>query len=131
MNIRRMDFVHINGEGELVERCGGSLTDWISYEGLAADLADCRLIAREQEDAHIAANLRNTHLSERIEQLEALASRKAAEWAWLDDSIKLLEAALKEIPECYRDGDPSQLHFEIKAHLARVGCSAAQNEPKP
>ncbi|HXN96002.1 MAG TPA: hypothetical protein VN879_15970 [Candidatus Acidoferrales bacterium] len=45
------------------------------YEALAAELADSRLIAREQEDAHIAANLRNTHLQERISQLEAFLNR--------------------------------------------------------
>lgn len=45
------------------------------YDALAADLADSRLIAREQEDAHVAANLRNTHLQERITQLEAFLNR--------------------------------------------------------
>lgn len=46
-----------------------------SLAEIKADLADRRLIAKEQQDAHVAANLRNTHLQERIATLEA----------WVDD----------------------------------------------
>lgn len=45
---------------------------------LEADLADSRLIAREQENSHIAANLRNTHLQEHIDRLETARDRLLA-----------------------------------------------------
>lgn len=45
------------------------------YAELEDDLSDSRLIAREQENAHIAANLRNTQLQERITKLEAFLNR--------------------------------------------------------
>lgn len=39
-------------------------------KGLEQDLIDARLIAREQEDGHITANLRNVHLEEKIRDLD-------------------------------------------------------------
>lgn len=54
--------------------------------------------------------------------------RYAVQWAFLDNSMKLLAAALKEIPEQYADGEPSQLHFEISTLLARVDF--AQQKPQ-
>lgn len=39
-------------------------------EILSHYLADARLIASEQNDGHVAANLRNTHLEEKIRDLE-------------------------------------------------------------
>lgn len=72
---------------------------------LTADLADAHLIAGEQNDGHVAANLRNTHLEEKIRDLEFRL-----------DAYRIAESlAIARIQELTR---------EIRGCNGELGCAA-------
>jgi len=68
--MRRMDYVHINGEGELVERPTGSLVDYSNYAKLETELSE--------ERAH-SEDLRS-RWKDLLAHAEALEAQAVAGW---------------------------------------------------
>jgi hypothetical protein len=95
---------------------------------IAADLADARLIAKEQNDSAIAANFRCVHLKEHIEALELLRDRLRKERDEAQAENERMRAALHGIAtNTLKQGSTDERRNEgIKIGLAMAADMASR-----
>ncbi len=72
MHLRRMDYVHINGEGELVERPRGMLVDYASYAQLEQTLRNAREKLVLYRQAHSGEYIGGVEFNTLIHSIDAV-----------------------------------------------------------